>query len=209
LISNTEPASMTRSITSYMSKYLRWSYGTISSMDRPGFARRPRARRQLAVRLRHVGEVAARQLDRLLVGARQHVAAAGNLAGAFERAAQRLERRLLADRHLDHARAAHVEGRLALDHDHDVGERRQVMRSRRRRAEQDAHLRDHAGELDLVVERCARREPAREDLDLLGDAPAGRNPPYKGRGIRSRAAFSWMRTIFWIGLLAHEPALTV
>jgi hypothetical protein len=38
LISNHEPASMTRSITSYMSKYLRWSYGTISSMERPGFA---------------------------------------------------------------------------------------------------------------------------------------------------------------------------
>ena len=142
-------------------------------MDRPGFGGGRLARgRQLAVRLRHVGEVATRQLDRLLVGAGQHVAAAGNLA-VHERAAQRLERRLLADRHLDHARAAHVEGRLALDHDHDVGERRQVRRSRRRRAEQDAHLRDHAGELDLVVEDAPGVEPAREDLDLLRDAPAG------------------------------------
>src|SRR6266511_3850834 len=35
LISNHEPASMSRSMTSYMSKYFRWSYGTISSMDRP------------------------------------------------------------------------------------------------------------------------------------------------------------------------------
>src|SRR5437660_1689271 len=37
LISNHEPASISRSMTSYMSKYFRWSYGTISSMDRPGF----------------------------------------------------------------------------------------------------------------------------------------------------------------------------
>src|SRR5262249_60489470 len=37
LISNHEPASITRSMTSYMSNHLRWSYGTISSMERPGF----------------------------------------------------------------------------------------------------------------------------------------------------------------------------
>src|SRR5918996_79541 len=37
LTSNHEPASMTWSMTSYMSKYLRWSYGTISSIGRPGF----------------------------------------------------------------------------------------------------------------------------------------------------------------------------
>src|SRR5262245_20189585 len=35
--SNHEPSSMTRSMTSYMSKYLRWSYGTISSISRPAF----------------------------------------------------------------------------------------------------------------------------------------------------------------------------
>jgi len=35
LISNQEPASMMRSMTSYMSKYFRWSYGTMSSMGRP------------------------------------------------------------------------------------------------------------------------------------------------------------------------------
>jgi hypothetical protein len=129
--------------------------------------------RQLAVRLRHVREVAARQLDRLLVGLGQHVAASGHLA-VHERPAQRLERCLLADRHLDHARAADVERGLALDHDDHVGERRQVCRARRRGTEQDAHLRDHAGELDLVVEDAPGVEPAREDLDLLGDAPAGR-----------------------------------
>ena len=27
---------MTRSITSYMSNHFRWSYGTISSIERPG-----------------------------------------------------------------------------------------------------------------------------------------------------------------------------
>src|SRR5215510_13046923 len=37
LISNHEPASITRSMTSYMSNHLRWSYGTISSIERPGF----------------------------------------------------------------------------------------------------------------------------------------------------------------------------
>src|SRR5262245_45278045 len=36
LMSNQEPASITRSITSYMSNHFRWSYGTISSIDRPG-----------------------------------------------------------------------------------------------------------------------------------------------------------------------------
>src|SRR5258705_11783232 len=93
LISNHEPASMTRSITSYMSKYLRWSYGTISSMDRPAFAAAASRGRQLAGRLRHVGEVATRQHDRLPVGARQHVAPAGNLA-VHERAPPRRARRL-------------------------------------------------------------------------------------------------------------------
>jgi len=36
LISNHDSASISRLMTSYMSKYLRWSYGTISSIDRPG-----------------------------------------------------------------------------------------------------------------------------------------------------------------------------
>jgi hypothetical protein len=41
LISKKEPASTTRSITSYMSNHLRWSYGTISSIDRPGLGPAP------------------------------------------------------------------------------------------------------------------------------------------------------------------------
>jgi hypothetical protein len=36
LISSQDPASMRRSMTSYISNHFRWSYGTISSMDRPG-----------------------------------------------------------------------------------------------------------------------------------------------------------------------------
>jgi len=88
------------------------------------------------------------------------------------RAAQLLQRRLLADGHLDHARAAHVERGLALHHDHDVGQRRQIGRARRRRAEENAHLGDHARELDLVVEDTPGVEPPRKDLDLLGYAPA-------------------------------------
>src|SRR5438094_7697472 len=52
-----------------------------------------------AVRLRHVAEVSPGQLERVLVGLRQHVAAPGDLA-VHARAAQLLQRRLLADRHL-------------------------------------------------------------------------------------------------------------
>ena len=40
LISKKEPASATRSMTSYMSNHLRWSYGTISSIGLPGAASR-------------------------------------------------------------------------------------------------------------------------------------------------------------------------
>src|SRR5713101_2990324 len=38
LISKKEPASTIRSMTSYMSNHLRWSYGTISSIGLPGAA---------------------------------------------------------------------------------------------------------------------------------------------------------------------------
>jgi len=101
-----------------MSKYLalrrtgrsrRW----IGPPSRGGLARG----RQLAVRLRHVGEVATRQLDRLLVGARQHVAAAGKPA-VHERAASGLERRFSADR-ISTMRGLPRRGMPCLDHDHD------------------------------------------------------------------------------------------
>src|SRR5204863_10012247 len=38
LISSHDPALTTRPMTSYMSKYFRWSYGTIASIARPGLA---------------------------------------------------------------------------------------------------------------------------------------------------------------------------
>jgi hypothetical protein len=88
-------------------------------------------------------------------------------------AAEVLQRRLLPDGHLHHAWAADVERGLAVDHDDQVGQRRQVRRAGRRGPEQDAHLWHDAGELDLVVEDAARVEATGEDLDLLGDAPAG------------------------------------
>src|SRR4030095_15154499 len=124
LISNHEPASISRSMTSYISKYFGWWYGTISSPRRPDLVdvpaglrlRRRGHRRHVTIRLRHVGQIPARQRDGLLVRGGEHVAAAGDLA-VHERAAELLERGLLADRHLDHARAADVEGRLALHHD--------------------------------------------------------------------------------------------
>ena len=88
-------------------------------------------------------------------------------------APQLLQRGLLPHRHLDHAGAAHVEGGLAVDHDHEIGQGRQVGRSRRGRPEENAHLRHHARQLDLVVEDPSGVEATGEDLDLLGDPPAG------------------------------------
>ena len=133
---------------------------------------RGRPRRRLAERAGHVGQVALGQLDRFLVGGGQHVTAAGDLA-VHARAAQLFQRRLLADGHLDHARAADVERGLALHHDDQIGQRRQIGRAGRRGTEQDADLRHHARELDLVVEDPAGVEAAGEDLDLLGDPAAG------------------------------------
>ena len=78
----------------------------------------------------------------------------------------------------------------------------------RRRAEEDADLGNHAGELDLVVEDAAGVEAAGEDLDLLGDAPARRVDQVEQRD-PSRCARSWMRTIFCTVFSPQEPAFTV
>ena len=144
--------------------------------------------RRLAIRGRHQRKIALGQLDGVLVGGGQHVTAAGDLA-VHARAAELLERRLLADGHLHHARAAHVERGLAVDHDDEVGQRRQIRRAGRRRPEQDAHLRNHAGELDLVVEDPAGVEAAGKDLDLLGDAPAGGVHQVEHRHAQARGLF--------------------
>jgi hypothetical protein len=88
-------------------------------------------------------------------------------------AAHLLERHLLADDHLGHARRAEVHRGVALDHDDDVAERGDVRAARGRRPEQHAHLGDLPGERDLVVEDAPRAAAAGEHLDLVGDARAG------------------------------------
>ena len=67
-----------------------------------------------------------------------------------------------------------VHRRVAVAHDHDVAERRDVGAAGRARAEQHADLRDGARELDLVEEDAAGVAAAGEHLDLLGDPRAGR-----------------------------------
>ena len=88
-------------------------------------------------------------------------------------AAHLLERHLLPDDHLRHARAAEVHRGVALDHDDDVGERGDVGAAGRRRPEQAADLRHLARQRDLVVEDPPGAAAAREHLDLVGDPRAG------------------------------------
>ena len=88
-------------------------------------------------------------------------------------AAHLLERGLLADDHLGHARRPEVHRGVALDHDHDVAERRDVGAAGGRRAEQAADLGHLPGQLHLVVEDPPGAPPAGEQLDLVGDAGAG------------------------------------
>src|SRR5215467_7085291 len=127
----------------------------------------------LAIGRGHEAQIALGDLDGLLVGGGEDVAAARDGA-VHARAPQFLQGDLLAHRHLDHARRAHVETRFAVHHDHAVGEGGKIGGAGGRRAEEDAHLRDDSGELHLVVEDAAGVEPPWEDLDLLGDAPACR-----------------------------------
>ena len=63
---------------------------------------------------------------------------------------------------------------VALAHDHDVAERRDVGAAGGGRAEQHAHLRHAARQAHLVVEDAARAAAAGEHLHLVGDARAGR-----------------------------------
>ena len=124
-------------------------------------------------------------------------------------AAHLLERDLLADDHLGHARRAEVHAGVALDHHHDVAERRDVRAARRRRPEEQADLRHLPGELHLVVEDAPRAAAAGEHLDLIGDARAGRVDQVEERAARASRAVSWMRRIFSTVRLPHEPAFTV
>ena len=157
-----------------MSKAAFSSGGTISDGFRsaPGSAGGAGGRR-LAPARRHVGQVALRDVDRLLVGRDEEVAAAGD-RGVHLRPAHLLEADVLADHHLRHPRRAEVHRGVALAHHDDVAEGRDVGAAGGAGAEQDADLRDAARELDLVVEDPPRAAAAREHLDLVGDPRPGR-----------------------------------
>ena len=83
-------------------------------------------------------------------------------------------RDLLADDHLGHARRAEVHRGVALDHDHDVAEGRDVGAAGGGRPEQAADLRHLARQRDLVVEDPSGAAPPREQRHLVGDPRAGR-----------------------------------
>ena len=83
--------------------------------------------------------------------------------------------------HLDHARAADVQGRLAVHHDHDVGQRGEVRRAGRRGPEQDAHLGDDARR---AGPRCRRSVRRGSDRERSGSARrSARRPRRPGRAI--------------------------
>ncbi len=95
---------------------------------------------------------------------------------------------LLADDHLGHARRAEIHRRVALDHDHDVAERRDVRTARGGRPEQAADLRHLARQRDLVVEDLPGAAAAGEHLHLVGDPPAaGVDQPENGQFLAQRA----------------------
>ena len=117
-------------------------------------------------------EISLGGLDGFRLGLDEHVAAARDGA-VHARAAQVLERDLLADDHLGHARRAQVHGGVALDHHHDVAEGGDVRAAGRARPEEQADLRHQARHLALHVEDAARAAAAGEHLDLIGDARPG------------------------------------
>ena len=118
-------------------------------------------------------EVALGEVDPLLVGLHEEVPAAGH-GRVHARAAHLLEADRLADHHLRHSRRAEVHRGVAVAHDHDVAEGRDVGAARGARPEQHADLGNDARELDLGVEDPPRAAAAGEHLDLVGDARAGR-----------------------------------
>ena len=130
-------------------------------------------RRVVAPVDREVGEPGLGLLQGVLVVHRQVVAAARH-RGVHAGAAGLLQRGLLPDHHLGHAGRPQVHGGVALHHDDDVAEARDVGAAGGRRAEQAADLGYPAREAHLVVEDAARAAPAREQLHLVGDAGAGR-----------------------------------
>src|SRR3954447_14098667 len=90
------------------------------------------------------------------------------------RATHRLERGLFAGDHFHHAVRPEVHARVPVDHRDDVAEGGDVRAAGRTRPEQRARLRDASGGADLVPEDAPGAAPAGEQVDLVGDAGAGR-----------------------------------
>ena len=133
-----------------------------------------------------VGEPVLGLLDGVGVVDGQVVAAARH-GGVHAGAAHLLERDPLADDHLGHAGRAEVHRRVALDHDHDVAEARDVGAAGRRRPEQAADLRHLARQPHLVVEDPPGAAAAGEQLDLVGDAGARPSRPARRPAARGAA----------------------
>jgi hypothetical protein len=155
-----------------MSNAWRSDVGTPTEIGAAGGTRLGR-RRLVAPARRKVGQVAAYGLERLGLVLDQEVADAGDGA-VHARAAHLLERRLLTDDHLDHARRAEVHRRIAIDHDHDVAEGGDVRATGGTGSEQRADLRHRAAGPHLVPEDAPGAAPPGEHLHLVGDPRPGR-----------------------------------
>ena len=129
-------------------------------------------RRLFARPQRHVFEVGATELDRLLVICDQRVPTTA-LRAVHAGATELLEAHLLADDDLDHARRSEVHRSVALDHHDDVAEGGYVGAPCGGRPEEQADLRHLAGQLHLVEEDASRVTPAGEHVDLVSDPRAG------------------------------------
>ena len=138
----------------------------------PGIDRGDRARHFRPV-LWEIGKVAPSSGDGIFVGGHQQVREAAH-GRVHASPAHLLERDLLADHHLRHARGAEVHAGIALDHDRDVAEGGDVGAARCRGAEEQADLRHHPRESNFLVEDATRVAASREHLHLVGDARAGR-----------------------------------
>ena len=173
--SKNEPSSTSASSTLCMSYARRSSTGTISAIGvrirRAAQPARSTGGGQQPVR-RQVRQETAGLRDRVLVGGAQVVATTAD-GRVHARPAHLVERHVLADHDLGHARRTEVHRGVALDHEHDVAERGDVRAARGRRAEQATHLRHLARQAHLVGEDAARAPAAGEQVDLVGDAGAG------------------------------------
>ena len=96
---------------------------------------------------------------------------------------------VLADHHLRHPRRAQVHRGVALAHDHDVAEGRDVGAAGGARAEQQADLRHLAGEPHLVVEDPPGAAAAGEHLHLVGDPRPGRVDQVDHRHLQAQRPF--------------------